>query len=158
MNTAMLPGKSCQLRLTMLVVYLAKEALNKLLYVSPAKAGVQLKQDIAGFRHRLTTAWACFKRRRNDLIRGSLIRNSPGKLQRDGAGEHDFEIVEREIGPVIGIEETAPIWQMAKVMGRDFGRLMDHIKSQNGKHADAPYIHYVDIDWKKQLNKGMRAR
>lgn len=65
----------------------------------------------------------------------------------------DFEIIEKEIGAVVEIEETAPIWKMPKVMGRDFHQLMDYVQSQHGELADVPYSHYVDIQWEKELHK-----
>jgi hypothetical protein len=69
--------------------------------------------------------------------------------------QSDFEIIEKEIGSVVEIEETAPIWKMPKIMGRDFHHLMDYVDSQHSELVDAPYSHYVDIQWDKQLNKGM---
>ena len=75
-----------------------------------------------------------------------------------GTKQSDFEILEKEIGTVVESEETAPIWKMPKIMGRDFHRLMDYVKSQHSELVDAPYSHYVDIQWEKELNKGMRAK
>jgi effector-binding domain-containing protein len=68
--------------------------------------------------------------------------------------EREFELIEREIGNVVEIEETAPVWKMPKVMGRDFSELMNYIESQHSEYDDMPYTHYVDIDWEKELNKG----
>ena len=68
--------------------------------------------------------------------------------------ESEFEIIEKEIGNVVEIEETAPVWKLSKVMGRDFSQLMNYIESQHGEHVDAPFSHYVDVEWDKQLSQG----
>jgi len=69
--------------------------------------------------------------------------------------QSDFEIIEKEIGAVVEIEEKAPVWKMPIVMGRDFHRLIDYVDSQHSELVDVPYSHYVDIQWEKQLNKGL---
>ena len=68
--------------------------------------------------------------------------------------QSDFEIIEKKIGAVVEIEETAPIWKLPKVMGRDFHRLINYVNSQHSELVDAPYSHYVDIQWEKELHKG----
>jgi hypothetical protein len=68
--------------------------------------------------------------------------------------QSDFEIIEKEIGTVVEIEEKAPTWRMPTVMGRDFHKLIDYVDAQHSELVDVPYSHYVDIQWDKQLKKG----
>nr|NQU89766.1 GyrI-like domain-containing protein [Bacteroidota bacterium] len=69
----------------------------------------------------------------------------------------NFEIITREIGHVVEIEENVPIWKMPKVMGKNFHRIMDYLKTNNAECTDAPYARYLDINWEEQMSKGMIA-
>ena len=64
-----------------------------------------------------------------------------------------FEIVEKEIGSVIEIEEITAIWKMPKVIGKNYERIMAYIKSQESDMSDVPYTHYVEVDWEEQCSK-----
>ena len=64
----------------------------------------------------------------------------------------EFEIVEKEIGATLEIEKRAPIWKMPSVMGRDYRRLSEYLKSQDCESSGAPYTRYLDIDWETQLS------
>ncbi len=65
------------------------------------------------------------------------------------------EIIEKEIGPVIEIEERVPMWKIPFVMGRDFQRLLDSMESQGAEAAGVPYARILDVDWESQVAKGM---
>ena len=65
-----------------------------------------------------------------------------------------FEIIEKEFGPVIEIEEWVPIWKMAATFGRDFGQISDYIDSQNSSINGMPYARYLDIDWEAENSMG----
>ena len=69
----------------------------------------------------------------------------------------NFEIIEKEIGNVVEIEETVSMMKLPTVMGNDFKRIMEYIKSNNSECTGAPYARYLDIDWEKQTSKSMLA-
>jgi len=65
-----------------------------------------------------------------------------------------YTVTERAIGPVIEIEEHAPVWRMPGVFGRDYPRIADYIHSQNAEIVGMPYARYVDMNWEAELNRG----
>ena len=65
-----------------------------------------------------------------------------------------FEILEKEIGPVVEIEETAKVWQMPKIFGRDYEKINNYLVSNEAKCSGMPYARYVDMDWEKEVNTG----
>ncbi|MCW8888016.1 MAG: GyrI-like domain-containing protein [Gammaproteobacteria bacterium] len=68
--------------------------------------------------------------------------------------ESPFEIIEKEIGPVIEVEESVPIWKMPATFGRDFGLISDYIESQGSSIREMPYARYLDIDWEAESKMG----
>ena len=65
-----------------------------------------------------------------------------------------IEIIEKEFGKVLEIEELVPMMKMPKVMGIDFTKLVNYANENSLKITEAPYSRYVGIDWEKQVNKG----
>lgn len=66
----------------------------------------------------------------------------------------EVEVIEYEIGKVIEIENSAKVFQMPKVFGRDFKKLIE-LSVENGcKNEIRPYARYVDIEWEKEVEKG----
>ena len=68
-----------------------------------------------------------------------------------------IEVVEKEIGNVIEIEEMIPMWKMPSIMGKDFSLITEYIKTKNIKDTGKPYARYLDIDWEAQMAKGVIA-
>ncbi len=69
----------------------------------------------------------------------------------------DIDIVEKEIGNVVEIEECSAMWKMPMILGKDFQKLLDCLKSQNAECAEAPYTRYVDVDWDSEMGKSKFA-
>ena len=67
----------------------------------------------------------------------------------------DIEIIEKEIGSVIEIEENVFMLKMPMVMGKGFGKILEYLKSNDVQEIEAPYARYLDIDWETQVNKGI---
>ena len=65
-----------------------------------------------------------------------------------------IEIIEKENGNALEIYEEISMMQMSKVMGSDYTKILDYLKSQNSEMLGAPYARYLDIDWEKETNKG----
>ena len=63
-----------------------------------------------------------------------------------------IEIITREIGNVIEIEENVSMLKIPQVMGRDLTMITEYMKSNNVKCAEPPYSRYLDINWKVQMN------
>jgi effector-binding domain-containing protein len=68
------------------------------------------------------------------------------------------EIIEKEIGPVVEIEERAFIWQMPAAFRRDYGLLSRHIEAQGSSLNGMPYARYLDIDWEREQRAGMLSK
>jgi effector-binding domain-containing protein len=65
-----------------------------------------------------------------------------------------MEIIEKEIGQVIELEENVSMFQMPGAMGKNFKELMTFMESKNIKCTDVPYARYVNIDLDSEVNKG----
>lgn len=50
----------------------------------------------------------------------------------------DIEIIEKEIGDVIEIEERVPVWKMPSVMSKDFNLILEYLKSKGVNCKEAP--------------------
>ena len=68
-----------------------------------------------------------------------------------------FEILEKEIGPVVEIEENIKVWQMPKTFGRDYEKINNYLVSNDAECSGVPYARYVDMDWEKEVNRGLFA-
>jgi hypothetical protein len=68
------------------------------------------------------------------------------------------EIIEKEIGPVVEIEERAFIWQMPAAFRRDYHLLSSHIEQQGSALNGMPYARYLDIDWEREQRAGMLSK
>ena len=66
----------------------------------------------------------------------------------------EIEIIEKEIGNVIEIEERVPMWKMPSIMGKDFNLIMESLKAEGIADMDAPYARYLDVDWEAEMAKG----
>lgn len=68
-----------------------------------------------------------------------------------------MEIVEKEIGSVIEIEENIKMMKMPKVMGKNYTDLFDYLRDCNVNKNDTtmPYTRYVNIDWDQQTNRSV---
>lgn len=64
------------------------------------------------------------------------------------------EIIEKDIGYVIEIEENTYVWKMPKVMPKNFCRLSEYA-GDNYNHDDnmVVYARYVGFDWEKEFSK-----
>ncbi len=62
-----------------------------------------------------------------------------------------FEIVEKEIGPVIEIEEQAFMWKMPAVFAKDYRLISEYIAKQGSNISGMPYARYPGIDWEREL-------
>jgi len=58
-----------------------------------------------------------------------------------------IEIIKKEIGDVLEIEERTPMWKMPSAMGRDFTLILEHLNSRGVECREAPYTRYLNIDW-----------
>lgn len=67
----------------------------------------------------------------------------------------EIEIIEKEIGHVIEIEEQVPVWKMPSVMSKDFNLILEHLKFKGVDCNEAPYARYLDIDWDLEMKKGI---
>lgn len=70
---------------------------------------------------------------------------------------HDFEVIEKAIGPVIEIEECVKVWRMPTTFGRDYKRIADYLTSHGVECVDMPYARYQDMNWELELNRGKLA-
>ena len=70
---------------------------------------------------------------------------------------HEFEVVEKAIGPVIEIEECIKTYRMPATFARDYKRIMDYLTSQSAECIDMPYARYQDMDWELELGRGKLA-
>lgn len=70
---------------------------------------------------------------------------------------NEFEIVEKNIGPAIEIEEKIQVWRMPATFGRDYKRIAEYLNSQDAECVDMPYARYLDMDWEVELNRGKLA-
>lgn len=77
--------------------------------------------------------------------------------QKEDTMESLIEIVEKEIGMVVELEENLPAWKMPLAMGNDYKRIFDYLESQHAESVDAPYTRFVDIDWAAQMKLGSIA-
>ncbi|MDH5392460.1 MAG: GyrI-like domain-containing protein [Gammaproteobacteria bacterium] len=69
----------------------------------------------------------------------------------------EFEIMEKEIGPVVEIEESVHVWQMPKTFGRDYEMINNYLVSNAAECTGMPYARYVDMQWQKEVNRGLLA-
>ena len=68
----------------------------------------------------------------------------------------DIEIVEKEIGKVLEIEERAYVWQMPSVMSKNFTKLVEYTNTKCDESTQVSlYARYVGFDWEKELSKGI---
>lgn len=58
---------------------------------------------------------------------------------------NEFDIIEKEIGPVIEIEERVPV---------SVCRLFLDVTLQNAEVVGMPYARYQEMDWDVELNRG----
>jgi effector-binding domain-containing protein len=63
-----------------------------------------------------------------------------------------IELIEKEIGHVVEIEENTFVWKMPSVMSKNFDRL-----TKFASDDEMPYARYVEFDWEEELSKGMLA-
>ena len=68
-----------------------------------------------------------------------------------------IEIIEKEIGHVIEIEENVSVFKLPSIMGKDLKLISEYLEEKSVKSKDAPYARYLDIDWDVQTQKGMLA-
>jgi len=66
----------------------------------------------------------------------------------------EFKVVEKEIGPVVEIEEKVKVWQMPKTFGRDYEAINNYLLENDAKCSGMPYARYVEMDWGKEVNRG----
>lgn len=68
-----------------------------------------------------------------------------------------FETVEIEIGNVIEIEDSAPMWKMPNIMSKNFSRIFKYLTARNCKAKEAPFARYLEVDWEALMkNKPLR--
>ncbi len=69
----------------------------------------------------------------------------------------EIEIVEKDIGDVLEIEEQVPVWKMVSVMGKDFALLAEYLQAKGVESKEVPYARYLDIDWDLEMKQGALA-
>ncbi len=71
----------------------------------------------------------------------------------------EIEIIEKEIGSVIEIEERVPVWKMPSVMGKDFRLIIEYMKTSGIADTEVPYSYarYLEIDWESEMTRGIIA-
>lgn len=69
----------------------------------------------------------------------------------------EIEIIEKEIGNSIEIEENVPMWKMPFVIKKDFQKIMDFIKSENREISEMPYTRFINVDWEAEMSKSKFA-
>lgn len=65
-----------------------------------------------------------------------------------------IEIVEKEIGHCIEIEELISTFKIPSALGRDYHTISEYISSEDAEMSDFPYVRYIDVDWEDQMSKG----
>lgn len=70
---------------------------------------------------------------------------------------HEFEVIEKALGPVIEIEECVTMWRMPATFGRDYKRISEYLASQGAECTDMPYACYQNMNWELELNRGKLA-
>jgi effector-binding domain-containing protein len=68
-----------------------------------------------------------------------------------------IELIEKELGDVIEIEEKVPLWKMPSVMKRDFQCILDYVKSKGEDCKEVPYARYLNVDWELEMKKSVLA-
>ncbi len=68
-----------------------------------------------------------------------------------------MEIIEKEIGHAIEIEEKARMFKMASVMGRDYKNICEYVNGEIGEDMGIPYARYLSVDWESQMSKNAFA-
>ena len=68
-----------------------------------------------------------------------------------------IELVTKEIGNVIEIEENASMFKLPSIMGKDLSLISEYLKKNEVITEEPPYAQYLDIDWDAQMKKGMLA-
>lgn len=63
-----------------------------------------------------------------------------------------IEIITKEIGNVIEIEENVGMMKIPQVMGKDLKMIGEYLESNNVTCIEAPYSRYLDINWTVQMN------
>jgi effector-binding domain-containing protein len=53
------------------------------------------------------------------------------------------------------IPAQCKVWQMPKVIGPAFGRIMDYLKSQKIEPRPTPFVRYYDFDFEDQIKPGL---
>lgn len=61
-----------------------------------------------------------------------------------------FEAIEKNIGPVVEIEERVPVWRMRATFSRDYQLIGDYITEQQADFTSMPYAHYLDMNWERE--------
>ncbi|KIM06607.1 MAG: hypothetical protein KU38_12650 [Sulfurovum sp. FS08-3] len=64
-----------------------------------------------------------------------------------------IEVVEKEIGSVVEIEEKACLWRMMKIFPKDYTAIMEYFEDNSVEPIQTPYARYVDFDWEKEMKK-----
>lgn len=70
---------------------------------------------------------------------------------------HEIELIEKEFGNVIEVEEFVPMTKMSSVMGKNFTEIKKYLEKNNIECTEPPYAKYLDIDWDIQMKKGFLA-
>ena len=64
-----------------------------------------------------------------------------------------IEIVKKEIGHVLEIEENITMLKMPSVMKEDYQTLFDYICKQGQECSQPPYARYLGVNWKEEMGK-----
>ena len=64
-----------------------------------------------------------------------------------------IEIIEKEIGNVVEIEDKIPMWKMPFVMKKNYKKIMDYIDTYKKDSAGVVYARYLNVDWESLMNK-----
>ncbi len=72
----------------------------------------------------------------------------------------NIEVIEKEIGPVIEIEEKGFMLKMYDQLGVDYSMLFDYLDKNEVDVKEAmPYTHLIDLDWNEEtrLKSGVKS-
>lgn len=67
--------------------------------------------------------------------------------------DHKIELVEKDFGPCLEIEERRNAFTMASVFAKDFPEISRTMKNQGIENHGSPYARYMDVDWQVEANR-----
>jgi effector-binding domain-containing protein len=69
--------------------------------------------------------------------------------------DHKIELVEKDFGPCLEIEERRSAFSMGSVFAKDFPQISKTLKKQGIEDHGSPYARYMDVDWQVEVNRNV---